>query len=552
MLKERLVKFIEESIKNNWDNNALADYDAASLKYKEVGEQILKFHLFLKNAGIKKGDKIALLGNNSANWASVFLATITYGTVIVPILPDFGADNIHHIVDHSDSVLFFVSEHVWKNLDPDKMPKVKAIFSLEIFSVLFSKDKKTKTVFDSFEETFKTEFPNGISKDDISFPAIKNSELALISYTSGTTGFSKGVMISHNSLTANVRYAHNNMPLQAGDSILSLLTMAHSFGMSFDFLFPFTLGCHITFLTRIPPMPVLIKAFSKIRPRLIMLVPLIPEKIYKKQLVPVLQKPITKFLLSIPGVKNIIYKKMKENLSEAFGNNFHEVVLGGAAFNKEAEKVFRDMKFPYTVGYGMTECGPLISYAPWHENKFGSCGRVVDTLEIKIDSDDPQNIVGEIMVRGDNVMNGYYKNKDATRGVIDDEGWLHTGDLGVIDEEGFIFIRGRNKNMILGASGKNIYPEEIESEINNCKYISESLVVERGDKLVALVYPDPDKFKEFNNDKEKLESVLKDYLKRLNKNLPAHVKIARFEIMDKEFEKTPKKSLKRYLYQEKK
>ena len=552
MLQERLIKFIEESIKTNWDINALADYDGKSLTYKETGEQILRLHLLFEQSGIKRGDKIALLGNNSANWAIVYLAAISYGAVIVPILPDFGADNIHHIINHSDSKLFFIAEQVWKIVDAEKMPDIKAVISLEIFSVLHSNDKKTERTFDELDNFFEKKYPKGISKDDISFPDVKNSELALISYTSGTTGFSKGVMISHNSLTANVRYAQNNMPLRSGDSILSLLTTAHAFGMSFDFLFPFTLGCHINFLTRIPPMPVLMKAFAKVKPRLILLVPLIPEKIYKKQLLPVLEKPLIKFLTGIPGINTLLYSKFKAKLMDVFGNNFHEVVLGGAAFNRDAEAVFRKMKFPYTVGYGMTECGPLISYAPWNENKFGSCGRAVDTLEVKIDSEDQQNIVGEILVRGDNVMEGYYKNEEATKEVIDDEGWLHTGDLGIVDEDGFIFIRGRNKNMILGPSGKNIYPEEIESEINNCMYIQESLVVERGDKLAALVYPEQEKFKELKRDKEKLQKILNDYLKRLNKKLPAHVKIARFEIMDEEFEKTPKKSLKRYLYQEKK
>jgi long-chain acyl-CoA synthetase len=552
MLKESLVKYIEDSIKKNWDINALADYDGKSLTDSETAEQILRLHLLFERSGIKRGDKIALLGNNSANWAVVYLATITYGAVIVPILPDFGADNIHHIIGHSDSVLFFISEQVWKIVDSDKMSDLKAVISLEILSILHSNDKKTEKTFEELDHLFEKKYPKGVSKNDVAFPGIKNSELALISYTSGTTGFSKGVMISHNSLTANVRYAQNNMPLQSGDSILSLLTTAHAFGMSFDFLFPFTLGCHITFLTRIPPLPVLIKAFAKVRPRLILLVPLIPEKIYKKQLLPVLEKPLVKFLSGIPGINNLLYSKFKSKLMDVFGNNFHEVVLGGAAFNRDAEAVFRKMKFPYTIGYGMTECGPLISYAPWHENKFGSCGRPVDTLEVRIDSEDPHNIVGEIIVKGDNVMDGYYKNEEATKEVIDEEGWLHTGDLGIIDEDGFVFIRGRNKNMILGPSGKNIYPEEIESEINNCMYIQESLVVERSEKLVALVYPEQEKFKVMHKDKEKLQELLNSYLKRLNKKLPSHVKIARFEIMDEEFEKTPKKSLKRYLYQEKK
>ncbi|NPA35483.1 MAG: long-chain fatty acid--CoA ligase [Chlorobi bacterium] len=551
-MKEKLVKYIEDSLKKNWAIDALADYDGKSIKYRETAEEILKLHLFFEKTGIKKGDKIALLGNNSVNWSVVFLATVTYGAVIVPILPDFGADNIHHIVDHSDSVYFFVSDQVWKNIDPDKMPQLKTIFSLEISSILFSRSKKTTEIYNKLGNLFEEKYPLGINPEHVSFPDIDNNDLALISYTSGTTGFSKGVMLSHNSLTANVRYAQRNMPLKAGDSILSLLTLAHSFGMAFDFLFPFSLGCHITFLTRIPPLPVLVKAFAQVKPRLIMLVPLIPEKIYKKQLLPAIEKPTTKLLLSIPGLNTLVYKKMRDKLMKVFGNNFHEVVLGGAAFNRDAEIIFRKMKFPFTVGYGMTECGPLISYAPWKESKLGSCGRGVDTLEIKIDSDDPENIVGEIMVRGENVMDGYYKNQEATAQAIDEDGWLHTGDLGVIDKDGFIFIRGRNKNMILGPSGKNIYPEEIESEINNCMYIQESLVVERDEKLVALVYPDQDKFKEFDHNKNKLLTTLNDYLKKLNKKLPSHVNIARFEIMDEEFEKTPKKSLKRYLYQEKK
>ena len=551
MIDERLVKFIEESIKKNWDINALADYEGKSLKYKDIGEQILKAHLFFEQLGVKRGDKIALLGNNSTNWAVLFLATITYGAVIVPILPDFGPENIHHIVDHSDSTYFFISEQLWETVDARKMPNLNAIFSLEILSVLFSKDKKTERIFNTLEEKFQKRYPDGINPLHIYFPEITNDELAVISYTSGTTGFSKGVMLSHNSITANVRFAHKHMPLKSGDSILSLLTLAHSFGMSFDFLFPFTLGCYITFLTRIPPLPVLVKAFAKIKPRLILLVPLIPEKIYKKQLLPVVEKPLLKILLKIPGINRAILNKFNSKISEVFGNNFHEVVLGGAAFSKDAESLFRKMKFPYTVGYGMTECGPLISYAPAKNNRFSSCGRSVDTLDVRIDSPDQQNIVGEILVKGDNVMDGYYKNEEATSEVIDKDGWLHTGDLGVIDSDGFIYIRGRNKSMILGSSGKNIYPEEVEAEINNCMYIQESLVVERGDKLVALVYPDQDRFQELNNNKQKLEKILKDYLKKLNKKLPSHVSISRFEIHDEEFEKTPKKSLKRYLYQEK-
>lgn len=552
MLKEQIVVFIEDSIKKNWNIDALADYNGKSQSYSQTAEQILKFHLLFEKAGIKKGDKIALIGNNSANWATVYLASITFGSVIVPILPDFGPDNIHHIVDHSDSVLFFASEPIWKNLDQDKMPAIKAVFSLESYQPIFSRDEQINQLAGTIDDLFKAKYPEGLNPEQISFPVIDNSELALISYTSGTTGFSKGVMISHNSLTANVRYAHRNMPLEPGDSILSLLTIAHSFGMSFDFLFPFTLGCHITFLTKIPSLPVLTKAFDEIKPRLILLVPLLPEKIYKKQLVPAIKKPVMRVLLSIPGVNQLIYGSIKKKISKVFGGNFHELVLGGAAFSKDAEDFFRKIKFPYTVGYGMTECGPLISYAPWKEAKAQSCGRVVDTLEIKIDSDDQQNKVGEIMVRGDNVMDGYYKNKEATEEVIDKDGWLHTGDLGVIDADGFIFIRGRNKSLILGPSGKNIYPEEIEAMINSRYFVLESLVIEKDGQLVALICPDQERLKEKKGKKKKVEEILEEYRLKLNKRFPSHVKISKFILHEEEFEKTPKKSLKRYLYQEKK
>ena len=552
MLKEKIVTFIEDSIKKNWDIDALADYNGKSQRFSDTAEQILKFHLLFEKSGIKKGDKVSLIGNNSANWATVYLASITYGAVIVPILPDFGPDNVHHIVDHSDSILFFASEPIWKNLDQDKMPAIKTVFSLESFKPLFSRDKQISKLADTLDELFKAKYPEGLSPEQISFPTIDNSELALISYTSGTTGFSKGVMISHNSLTANVRYAHRNMPLEPGDSILSLLTIAHSFGMSFDFLFPFTLGCHITFLTKIPSLPVLMKAFDEIKPRLILLVPLLPEKIYKKQLVPTINKPVMKFLLSIPGINQLIYSSIKNKISKVFGGNFHELVLGGAAFSKDAEDFFRKINFPYTVGYGMTECGPLISYAPWKEAKAKSCGRVVDTLEIKIDSDDPQNKVGEIMVKGDNVMDGYYKNQEATEEVIDKDGWLHTGDLGVIDADGFIFIRGRNKSLILGPSGKNIYPEEIEAMINSRYFVLESLVIEKDGQLVALICPDQERLKGKKGKKKKVEEILEEYRTKLNKRFPTHVKISKFILHEEEFEKTPKKSLKRYLYQEKK
>ncbi len=542
MIKEDFVEYIQSSIKKNWDIPALSDYEGISYKYSEVGELITKLHYLFSETGIKKGDKISLISNNAANWAVIYLATFTYGAVVVPILSDFKPGDIHHIVDHSDSKLLFSANSIWKNLDIKKMKKLYSVFSVDDFELLSAKGNN------NMNDIFREKHPEGLKAEDIKFDIPDKNELAVISYTSGTTGFSKGVMLTHNSLAANIRYARNNMPLNSGDPILSLLTIAHVFGMVFDFLFPFSLGCHITLLTRIPSLPVLTKAYSDIKPRLILLVPLIMEKIYKNKLVPVIKKPVMRVLLSVPGLKNLLYKSINKKISAVFGGQFREVVLGGAAFNRDAETFFTNMKFPFTIGYGMTECAPLISYSSWREHEPESCGKAVDTLEVKIDSEDPVLVTGEIMVRGDNVMQGYYKNPEATGLVLSKDGWLRTGDLGIIDKEGNIYIKGRNKSMILGPSGKNIYPEEIESFINTKFLVLESIIVEREGKLIALMVPDRDKMKSKGIKDEDLKKKFEEYRIKLNKKLPSHVTIAGCEIYNEEFEKTPKKSIKRFKY----
>jgi len=547
MLQERLIGYIEDSIRKNWDIEALSNYKEKGYSYHEIAEKILRFHLLFEEAGIKEGDKVASIGKNSANWCVSYLATVTYGAVIVPILPDFKPDDLTNIINHSDSVLLFCDEKIWETLSLEQMPAVKGVISLENFNLIKTGNAGFEDTYKDLPGKFKSRYPL-VKREDIKFSGISNDKLAVISYTSGTTGFSKGVMVPHNSLAANVRYAQKNMPLESGDPVVSFLPLAHTFGCAFEFLFPFTLGCHITILTKTPSPQILIQAFKEIRPRLILSVPLVVEKIYKKQLLPVISKPHMKILLSIPGINQILFKKIREKLTVTFGGRFKELVVGGAAFNADAESFFKKIGFKFTVGYGMTECGPLISYASWDTTKPGASGRAVDTLEVTIDSPDPVNIVGEIILRGENVMAGYYKNEKATREMIDDKGWMHTGDLGVIDKEGNIFIKGRSKSMILGPSGKNIYPEEIESVINNKDYITESVVISVDNKLVALIFPDYDMMKRDNITEEKLVSILDETRKDVNARLPEFMSVSKFKIHPEEFAKTPKRSIKRFLY----
>jgi len=547
MIHERLIGYIEQSIRQNWEIEALSNYKEKGYSYKSIAEKILKLHILFKGSGIKEGDKIALVGRNSANWCITYLASVTYGAVIVPILPDFKPDDLTNIINHSDSRLLFIDDKIYDLLDITRMTEIIGVLSLDDFRLIRSDKQTVEESFSSLEANYSKAFPE-LRKEDIKFSDISNDHLAVISYTSGTTGFSKGVMITHNNLAANVRYAQNNMPLESGDPVVSFLPLAHTFGCAFEFLFPFTLGCHITILTKTPSPQILIQAFKEIKPRLIVSVPLVVEKIYKKQLLSVISKPHMKILLAIPGINNILFGKIREKLTETFGGRFKELVVGGAAFNADAEKFFKKIKFRFSVGYGMTECGPLISYASWDTTKLGASGRAVDTLEVTIDSPDPETVVGEIILRGENVMTGYYKNEKATREMIDDEGWMHTGDLGVIDKEGNIFIKGRSKSMILGPSGKNIYPEEVEAVINNKDYIVESVVISVDNKLIALVFPDYEMMKRDNITEEQLIEILDKTRKEVNERLPEFMAVSKFRIHPEEFAKTPKRSIKRFLY----
>ncbi|MDD2195802.1 MAG: AMP-binding protein [Bacteroidales bacterium] len=547
MLKETVSQYFEDSIRKNWNFKALSDYKGDTFTYAEVAYYISRLHNFYKLAGVKEGDKIALVGKNSARWGIIYLSVVSYGAVIVPILPDFKPGDIHEIVNHSDSMLLFAEQQLFETMEFEKMPQIIGSLKINGFTL---QAQRSSILVEAFEKSGieKVIDSVGSSPEDFKLPQISNEKLAVISYTSGTTGFAKGVMIPHNSLAANIRYAQENMPLNPGDRIVSFLPLAHTFGCAFEFLFPFTLGCHITILTKTPSPQIVLQAFGEVRPSLILSVPLVIEKIYKKQVLPIVSKRSMKILLKIPVINSIILKKIRVKLETAFGGNFRELVLGGAAFNQETEIFFAKMKFPFTVGYGMTECGPLISYVNWKETPIGASGRVVDTLEIKIDSPNPERIAGEIMVKGDNVMYGYYKNEEATKEVLDDEGWLHTGDLGLIDKKGNIFIKGRIKSMLLGSSGVNIYPEEIESVLNNRFGVAETVVVQRDDKLVALIYPDQEYVQQNKVDKETLQKLFDEYKKEANDQLPAYMNISQVVIQAEDFIKTPKRSIKRYLY----
>lgn len=548
MINDNYLKYFERSISENWELDAISDYKGKTLTYGEAGLQIKLLHQIFEKAGIKRQEKIALIGNNCVNWAITYLAAISYGAVIVPILSDFHPEDIHHIINHSDSQLFFLSQYHFDQVDEDQMPNLKALFNLSDFQILYERKKHIKeSLIPTTKELFGTNRPPLI-KQEIKFEEVTNEMLAAIVYTSGTTGLSKGVMLSHNCMLANLLYARENMPLNRTNQILSFLPLAHAYGCAFEFLFPFTLGCHITFLGKIPSPKIIVKAFSEILPELILSVPLIIEKIYRKQLKPLISKDPMKTLLKLPVINSVIAAKINKKLSSAFGGNFRELVLGGAAFSPEVEDFLRKIKFRYTVGYGMTECGPLISYASWKDFKQASVGRVVDWLEVKIDSPQPDKVIGEIMVRGESTMDGYYKNQQATDETFEKDGWMHTGDLGVIDKDGFIFIKGRKKNMILGPSGNNIYPEELEAKLNNMPYILESVVIEQDGKLLALVYPDFGKTDSRNITDPQLIELMKQNCININKRLPGFSRITEIKMVPEEFVKTPTNKIKRYLY----
>ncbi len=550
MLEENFVEMIQESIKKNWELPAFSNYNESALSYGKVAEKILWCHYVFQKSHVKKGDKIALIGKNSTNWAIVYLAAISYSAVIVPVLPDFHVNDFHHIVNHSDSVILFVSDTIYEKIDETKMPELEGIFSLTDFKLLHSHKKTIPKVLQKAHTFFLEKYDGSLTKENFNLGKVGNHEMAGILYTSGTSGFSKGVMLPHNSLAANVRFARNNISLKSGDPILSFLPMAHCFGCAFDFLLPFCVGCHITFLGKIPSPKILVQALGSIRPRLILTVPLLIEKIYKSRLKPKLDKAVIKVLSKLPVLGNKIHQKIRQKLIDVFGGNFIEIIIGGAALNAEVEIFLRKINFPFTTGYGMTECGPLISYTRWPENKFASVGKLIDTLEIRIDSSitDKDDGTGEIQVRGENVMKGYYKNEEATKTTIDKDGWLHTGDIGLIDEEGFIYVKGRHKDMLLGPSGQNIYPEEIEARLNNLPFVEESLVIEKEKKLMALVYPNMESVDEAGLDVQVLQKKMEENRKLLNGELPIYSRLTKIDLYPEEFEKTPTKKIKRFLY----
>ena len=549
-MENRFLGLIETSIKNHWDLPAFSDYEGHTYHYKDVARRIEKFHIILEHAGIKKGDKVALVGRNSSNWAICFFGILAYGAVAVPILHDFKPDNIHHIVNHSESKAVLAANSNWENMNDAKMPDVKLFMMLDNFSVIKSKNKGTFTVRERINEYFGKKYPRSFTSADVKYHVEKPEELAVLNYTSGTTSFSKGVMIPYRSLWSNTQYAYDNIPfILAGDNFVCMLPMAHMYGLAFEILNGINKGCHIHFLTRTPSPRIIAESFMNIKPTLILAVPLIIEKIIKSKVFPELEKPLTRFLLKVPFIEKKLLEIVAAKLTASFGGNFKQIVIGGAGLNKDVENFLRSINFPYTVGYGMTECGPLIAYEQWDTYKAGSCGRVVDRMEAKIDSEDPVNTVGEILVRGTNVMLGYYKNPEATKSSFTKDGWLRTGDLGTIDEDGFIYIKGRSKTMILGPSGQNIYPEEIEQQLNNMAYVAESLIVSQNGKLVALIYPDWEQVDKQGIDHNKIEILMQENIKDLNELLPGYSKISGIKMYQEEFEKTPKRSIKRYLYQ---
>ena len=549
-LEQSFIALIEQSIKTNWYLNALTDYKGITLQYRDVARKIEKIHILLENAGIEKGDKIAICGRNSAHWTVTYLAVITYGAVVVPILHEFKADQVHNIVNHSEARLLFVGDQIWENLNEAAMPHLEGIIELKDFGVPVSRSEKLAYARDHLNEIFGHKFPCRFRPDDISYEKEKSEDLAIINYTSGTTGYSKGVMLPYRSILSNVLYCKEKIGLKAGDSVVSMLPLGHVFGMTFDFLYGFTAGAHLWFLTRMPSPKIIAESFAEIRPRVIACVPLIVEKIFKKNILPKVDNKLGKLLLHVPIISDKIKELIKQKAMEVFGGNFIEIIIGGAPFNAEVGAFLKMIDFPYTIAYGMTECGPIICHSHWTELKLASCGKVAARMEAKVLSPNPSAIAGELVCRGANLMLGYYKNEEATRQVIDTEGWLHTGDMATIDEDGNVFIKGRCKNLLLTSSGQNIYPEEIESKLNNMPYVSESLIILQQDKLVGLIYPDSDDAFAHGLNQSDLVRVMEENRLELNKQLPAFSQIARFKLYPEEFEKTAKKSIKRFLYQD--
>ncbi len=541
--------YIQRAIVENWDQDALTDYQGVTLQFHDVARKIEKIHILFENSGVEMGDKIAICGRNSAHWAVAYLATLTYGAVAVPILHEFNGEQIQNIVNHSESKLLFIGDFAVKTIDPEQMPALEAIINLPDFSLLISRSSKVTYAREHLNMLFGSKFPKAFRAEHVDYHKDEADELALINYTSGTTGFSKGVMLPYRALWGNVEYIIRLLGkhVKAGDNMLSILPMAHMYGMAIEFLFGFCNGCHLFFLTRLPSPAIIAEAFATVKPAVIITVPLIIEKIIRKRVFPKIQDNRVRLLLAMPVVSKKVKERICNEVFKAFGGNLYEVIVGGAPLSKEVEEFLISIGFPITVGYGTTECAPLISYCDWQDFKAGSCGRPVDRMEVKILSDDPENIPGEIVTKGTNLMLGYYRNVEATQKAIDNEGYYHTGDLATMSSSGHIFIRGRIKNMLLGANGQNVYPEEIEDKLNTMAMVAESLVIQRGDKLVALIHPDKDEMMNFS--REELEHIMEENRQALNNQLPVYSRISHIELQDEEFAKTPKKSIKRYLYQ---
>ena len=542
-------KLIEKSIKEHWDQNALSNYQGSTLKYKDVAQRIKFLHIAFEKCGLKKGEKVALCSRNQANWGVCFLATMTYGAVPVPLLHEFKAESIHYLVNHSEAKVLFVDEVIWEGLSEQEMPELEVIVQMNTLKFIYAKSPEFQAVRDNITDIFNAMYPGGFTRDDVSYCEDSADELALINYTSGTSGFSKGVMIPYRALYSNIEFAIRDAEpqLDSNSKVVAMLPSAHMYGMMFEFLFEMTIGMHVHFLTRIPSPKIIMQAFADIHPDVIIAVPLIIEKVYKSKLKPILDR--NRLFFNLPFIDKVLERKVRNELVHSFGGNFEEIILGGAAFNPEVENFFHKIGFPYTVGYGMTECAPIITYAHWNKAKPYSCGRPALNMEIRIDSPDPENVPGEVQVKGPNVFLGYYKNEEATKASFTDDGWFRTGDMGVIDKDGYLFLRGRSKCMILSANGQNIYPEELEAVINNVTYVVESLVIEDKGGLTALIYPDYHQGELDGLDAGALEKRLTDSLPEINRVLPAYAQIRRIEFMPEDFERTPKRSIKRYLYQ---
>ena len=551
MIKENFIKLYENSFRENWDLPCYTDYgEDTQYTYGEVAEKIARLHLLFKHCSLRRGDKISVIGKNNAHWCIAYMATITYGAIIVPILQDFTPNDVHHIVNHSESVFLFTSDSIWENLEEEKLTGLRGVFSLTDFRCLYQRDGETIQKFlKNTDKEMHALYPKGFTRENVQYTTLSNDKVMLLNYTSGTTGFSKGVMLTGNNLAGNVTFGIRTELLKKGDKVLSFLPLAHAYGCAFDFLTATAVGTHVTLLGKTPSPKIIMKAFEEVKPNLIITVPLVIEKIYKNVIQPLINKRSMKWALNIPLLDNQIYAQIRKKLIDALGGRFKEVIIGGAAMNPEVTDFFHKIKFPFTIGYGMTECAPLISYAPWNEFIPGSAGKILDIMKVRIDSDDPYNITGEIQVCGENVMKGYYKNEEATREVFTEDGWLKTGDLGTIDANGFIYIRGRSKTMILSSNGQNIFPEEIESKLNNMPFVLESLIIERNKKLVALVYPDYESLDSLGlNTPENLKTVMDENLKNLNKLVGNYEQVSKIQLYPTEFEKTPKKSIKRFLY----